>query len=229
MSAPQTHLAQPPAAPGASGARQAARLTLPPRSIAPCPWPLPLPPQSCCQPASCLTPPPPQPQAFPPPETPLPARGQWGTVGSALSAALVGLSSSPAPWHGSWVHPHAAMGAKPRLPEPPRRCRRVQPQPMVPRASRPLQPTMSMLWCPRWWSEDRGGTRRDELPRGLSRSVARSLLAPETDALLTHRLFGSGCESSYTTYEQLLTQCIFLSLPLSLYEKGPRTCQRNFP
>lgn len=41
--------------------------------------------------------------------------------------------------------------------------------------------------------------------------------------------FCSGCESSYAVYKQLLTQCIFLCLPLSLYEKGPRICQRNFP
>lgn len=59
--------------------------------------------------------------------------------------------------------------------------------------------------------------------------VAHDLPAPVQDALLACRCFYSGCESSYSIYKQLLTQCIFLSLPLCLCEKNPGICQRNFP
>lgn len=166
------HLAQPLAAPGTSGPWQAAELTLPPsaQTIAPFPWPLPLPPQPHWQPASCPVPP-------PPPRDLAPSLELGGAVGSAPATALAALSSAPAPWHRSWVRPHAATGTgQPQepthdelgLPEPPRRWRSdpqevSSPSPRCPGHRHPSNPP-----CPR--RSARTGSRRTEERRGVMSS-----------------------------------------------------------
>lgn len=83
MSAPQTHLAQPLAVPGASASLRAVVLTLPPsvQSIAACSWLLPLPPQPCCQPASCPALLPPAAQSSPVCRDPAPRLKPEGSSG----------------------------------------------------------------------------------------------------------------------------------------------------
>lgn len=143
MLEPQTHLAQPLAPPGASGPRQAAVLTLPPstQSIAPCPWPLPLPPQPRCQPASCPASPPPLLWGFTAPRDPAPSLGpEWKS----------GVQPWPQPWWDSDRQLLHGMGAgciptlpweptcnKLALPGPLRRCRRA-----------PQEGSSPSLWCP---------------------------------------------------------------------------------
>lgn len=109
------------------------------------------------------------------------------------------------------------------LAEPPGRCRRA-PR----RGTAPIHNHRDLSGppCPRCAG---GGSRRTAGGRGVRRGGHRGGRA--ASQFLSRMLFSfAGCESSYTAQEQLVTQCIFLSLPLlSLYEKGPKTGQKNTP